>query len=169
MDEIRIKKASEVPDFAQAEEPKIPHNGRIPALQCRAHNRTGAQCKRMCSPGFHVCQTHGGSAPQVIAKAKRRIAALSDPAVEVYQRVLESDDAPCALCGRGYVTPMKLRAAQTIMDRTGLGPTVKLEHSGEISHEVIISKMTEDELSAVDEIMERVMERVAAEQGEDGD
>jgi len=119
----------------------------------------------MCAPGFHVCSHHGGSAPQVIAKAKNRLGALSDQAVEVYQKVLESDETPCALCGRGYITPIKLRAAQVVMDRSGLGPTMKLEHSGEISHEILISHMTEDELSSVDEIMERVMERVAAEEG----
>lgn len=48
--------------------------------RCRARSKaSGEQCKRGAIPGGHVCSKHGGSAPQVKAKAAERLADLIDP------------------------------------------------------------------------------------------
>jgi hypothetical protein len=44
--------------------------------QCRAHSRSGAQCRRRAIAGGAVCPTHGGSIKRVKAAAARRLAEL---------------------------------------------------------------------------------------------
>jgi hypothetical protein len=41
--------------------------------QCSATSRSGAQCSLAAIPGGTVCRFHGGSAPQVRAKAAERL------------------------------------------------------------------------------------------------
>ena len=42
--------------------------------QCTARAKiSGAQCRKTVGPGFTVCRMHGGGAPQVKAKAERRV------------------------------------------------------------------------------------------------
>jgi hypothetical protein len=46
----------------------------IPSLQCKSKSkRSGLQCRRYALVGADVCIMHGGSAPQVKAKAEERI------------------------------------------------------------------------------------------------
>ncbi len=48
---------------------------KTPSVQCRATiKRTGRQCSNTAIAGALVCRVHGGSAPQVKAKAAARIA-----------------------------------------------------------------------------------------------
>lgn len=48
--------------------------------RCRATSKASKQqCKRGAIPGGAVCHKHGGSAPQVKAKAAERLADLIDP------------------------------------------------------------------------------------------
>lgn len=42
--------------------------------RCRATNRAGERCRRICPEGFQVCRFHGGASPQVKRKAKERLA-----------------------------------------------------------------------------------------------
>lgn len=53
------------------------------------------------------------------------------------------------------------------MDRGGLSAKIEHVHTGEltINHEMVVERMTDDELKVVDEIMDRVMKRVAEEEG----
>lgn len=47
-------------------------------MVCTAHRTDGAPCKGQALTGAKVCRVHGGSAPQVVAAAKRRIDAAAD-------------------------------------------------------------------------------------------
>jgi hypothetical protein len=93
-----------------------------PDRRCKAHSsRTGAPCKLPAIKGGTVCQVHGGRAPQVKAKAEERLRALQDPAITAIEEAFDAE-----VKGEvDYAT--RLRAAQTVLDRTGLGPTSKQE------------------------------------------
>ena len=61
-----------------------------PARRCTALNSSGQQCKKAPIRGGTVCTVHGGSAPQVKAKAAQRLAALVDPSLPVVaQRITQ--------------------------------------------------------------------------------
>ena len=55
---------------------------------------------------------HGGKAPQVEKTARKRLAALVEPAIVALRKALEADDLNATL-----------RAARLVLDRTGYGPT----------------------------------------------
>jgi hypothetical protein len=56
------------------------------STRCRATARTGEPCKRFAIAGGTVCPSHGGSAPQVKAAArKREIVAQAQAVVAQYQ------------------------------------------------------------------------------------
>jgi hypothetical protein len=91
-------------------------NGR----QCTAtSHRTGERCKRRPILGGNVCPVHGGSAPQVIAAARRRLEALVDPAIDTLADLLEANNESVAL-----------QAAKDILDRTGHKPSDNIQVSG---------------------------------------
>jgi hypothetical protein len=46
---------------------------------CTAHKSNGEPCKSHPLAGTTVCRVHGGSAPQVVSAARRRILAVYDP------------------------------------------------------------------------------------------
>jgi hypothetical protein len=81
---------------------------------------------------------HGGAAPQVKAKADERLKALLDPALRALEDAMEADRAILVSDGMmigAHVEhepdhPTRLRASVAVLDRTGLGPTKRLEHSG---------------------------------------
>ncbi len=136
-----------------------------PEHRCQATKRNGRRCKLLAVDGEKFCLTHGTAN---IRMAKANLSKLQNPVVEKIATFLfPEDEEKCALCGRGILTREWLRAAEMVMDRGGLSAKILHEHSGEltINHELIVEKMTDDELAAVDEIMDRVMKRVAAEEG----
>lgn len=49
-----------------------------PARRCTAHKKTGERCRRWAIKGGTVCTHHGGRAPAVKAKARRRIEEAAD-------------------------------------------------------------------------------------------
>lgn len=98
-----------------------------------------------------------------ITQAHQALQGLSLLAVDVIEKALTETGEPCALCGHAMLTQIKLKAATDVMDRVGLGPTMKVEHSGSINYNVMISAMTDQEFAAVDEIMQRVQARVTSE------
>lgn len=90
-----------------------------PSRRCTATaNRTGKRCGAPAIKGGTVCRMHGGSLPQVKAKAKERLLALVDPALAALHEVLTNPKADDST---------KVRAALGILDRTGHGPGAKLE------------------------------------------
>lgn len=62
--------------------------------QCKAHCRTGKRCTNPPMLGGMVCRMHGGTAPQVLAKAKERLAALAPKAIQVMDGLLDREQFP---------------------------------------------------------------------------
>jgi hypothetical protein len=85
--------------------------GHVPAQKCSARRSNGEPCKRWAIIGGTVCPTHGGSAPQTRAAAHARIAALAPAAFHVMHAALSEEGVPWAV---------RVRAAQDILDRSGL-------------------------------------------------
>lgn len=85
--------------------------------RCQAHSsRTGERCKKAAVLGTTVCATHGASAGQVKAAARRRLAELIDPAIDALHRAAESKDMRAVV-----------QAARAILDRAGVPATTALE------------------------------------------
>lgn len=92
-------------------------------MKCKAKSkRSGKRCKRDVIRGGTVCAMHGGKAPQVIAKAKIRLAALVDPAITRLEKVIK----------KSKHEPSAVAAAKDILDRVGLKPTDKVKFEGDI-------------------------------------
>lgn len=89
------------------------------ARRCTAHrsNGSGERCKLAAINGSNVCRIHGGSAPQVKAKAQERLLAMVDPALDGLMRALRSNDHKAIV-----------NAARAVLDRAGFPSTSRLEH-----------------------------------------
>lgn len=86
--------------------------------RCTATSQTtGERCRRYAIQGGHVCPHHGGNAPQVRAAANRRLADLVPDAVAGLKRALDDPGDIKAV----------VKAAQVVLDRTGHGPTSRIE------------------------------------------
>ena len=80
--------------------------------RCTAHSsRTGEPCKKWAINGTNVCGTHGGKAPQVVAKAQQRLREAADRMAERLLHMAESDKIP------SYVA---LGAINSALDRAGV-------------------------------------------------
>ena len=55
---------------------------------CTARRANGIPCRAQAITGARVCRVHGGSAPQVIAAARRRLLMLVEPALGVLARAV---------------------------------------------------------------------------------
>jgi hypothetical protein len=85
---------------------------------CTAHStRTGERCKRAPINGGTVCHMHGGSAPQVKAKAADRLAELIDPAIRRLEHLIDDADTDS----------VRLAAVKDVLDRVGLGARQKVD------------------------------------------
>ncbi len=89
---------------------------------------TGERCARAPIPGGMVCAVHGGKIPGVQAAARMRLMQGADLAIDALLRCLTPRE-PCPVCGRSDADhdPATIRAAQIVLDRTGFGPTAKIE------------------------------------------
>ncbi len=98
-----------------SDDPYDPHA----AKRCTAHSsRTGKPCKGFRVPGATVCKMHGGSAPQVKAKARQRLEEAADRMAKRVLGMAENDDIPPAVA---------LAAAKDALDRAGLRPPTQVE------------------------------------------
>lgn len=86
-----------------------------PALRCVAHKRNGDQCRQTAIRGGRVCKKHGGSAPQVIARARVRLQMQTmRMADELLGMALDTT--------LDYKRPdVRLAAIKEVLDRGGLG------------------------------------------------
>ncbi len=90
-------------------------------MQCKATSKQSKKrCRRQAINGGTVCSMHGGGAPQVIAKAKIRLAALVDPALDRLEKIIKTSKHDAS----------GVSAAKDILDRAGLKPKDSLEVSG---------------------------------------
>ena len=111
---------------------------RIPRPKCRAHNRAGNQCGNYAIPGGMVCRMHGGAIPKVRDKARLRLAALIEPAIQRLATEMDSEKTPPA---------DRIRAANSILDRAGYGriATLDVEAARDVLTERIITIMENPE------------------------
>lgn len=98
-----------------------------PARQCTATNRQGERCRRQPIPGGTVCVMHGGRLPQTVAAAKRRLLEAVEPAISRLLTYIDSPPGLCGVCGRSDDTGAIVRAAQVVLDRAGLHPSLTVE------------------------------------------
>lgn len=92
----------------------------------------GKPCSRGCNPGYTRCNLHGGASPVARIKAEQALAQARLPACEALYTIIERwATATCPTCGfpkgDNDETRSIIRAAQVILDRTGLGPHATLE------------------------------------------
>ena len=80
--------------------------------RCRAHRQDGSPCGQWAIRQGTVCVTHGGLAPQVIAKAEDRMKALVHPAVTALANLIADND---------------LAAARYVLDYAGFKATEKIQ------------------------------------------
>jgi len=85
---------------------------------CTAKRANGLKCKGQAISGARVCRVHGGSAPQVIAAARRRLLLLVDPALGVLAQAVR---VRTKAVGK-YWEPsaQEISAAREILNRAGL-------------------------------------------------
>lgn len=118
----------------------------IPRVRCTAIAKsTGEQCARTARAGLMVCDTHGGSrkvnqrqAQRVIEAARERLINLTDGAVNVIEDILQDYETSSAV---------RLKAATTVLDRTGIGP--KTEQKVEVEHKLDVSSDIRKKLEAM--------------------
>lgn len=78
---------------------------------CSARRRNGSPCGNSPMHGTNVCRLHGGSAPQVRAKAAQRIAEAADKAAYAIVKLMQDPATPA---------PVKLAAARDLLDRNSM-------------------------------------------------
>lgn len=99
----------------------------IDAPRCRYTKRNGEQCKNAPIKGGTVCKKHGGAAAHIQRKAQERLQAMIMPALVELNKILE---APSTSDGD------KLRAVSMVLDRTGFGKGMTIEHKQDKPWEV---------------------------------
>lgn len=117
----------------------------------------------MARYGEEYCLAHGGRPETLVTEIRERLHTLAPLAVDVFEDVLKEEGEPCALCGHSRTSMKKLKAAQLLLDRVGIGPVLKVEHSGSISNDLLVERMTDEEIAAVDAVMSKVLARVQVE------
>lgn len=139
----------------------------IPSRQCGARTKhSGEPCQISLKAGEVRCRLHGGASPQAMAKVRRRLQGLADGAVGILEATIYADAPPCPLCGRGMLTGMHLKAAMTVLDRTGFSPSVNVTH-GDGHWEELVEVFTDEEFMTIDAIMEKAQVRLAEKQQEE--
>ena len=86
--------------------------------RCRAHKKTGEQCKNASLAGQSVCKYHGGGSPQSLKKARERLSAAADRMAERLLGIAESEKVPA------YVA---LQAVNSVLDRVGITEPKQVE------------------------------------------
>lgn len=85
-------------------------NGDPVTRPCSARRTNGEPCKNSAIRGGTVCARHGGSAPQVRAKANQRLIEMVLPAMRELRKIIDSPDTADA---------DKLKAINMVLNRTG--------------------------------------------------
>lgn len=86
-------------------------------LLCHARRRDGELCKAAVTTGMKVCRMHGGSTQRAKNGARLRLAELINPAIATLAREMTNADKSVD----------RQRAANSILDRGGLGRHAKIE------------------------------------------
>lgn len=117
--------------------------------KCGAPSRlTGFPCSRNVAPGFSTCFLHGAAVPSHKIAAERALVAARLPAIAALASIIHDWGAEsCATCGRpNYENAHPvIRAAQIILDRTGMGPRATIEVVRPEGSELDVDAMTDFE------------------------
>lgn len=102
---------------------------------CGAKTSAGTPCRRSPMKGGTKCVLHGGGSPLARQAAERRLLYGVSLALDRLIETLSEHDheGPCPACGCSPVArdPVVLRAALGVLDRSGFGPGLRLQHSTE--------------------------------------
>lgn len=130
------------------------------AHRCTATNRMGERCGLAAIPFTNVCGYHGGRAPQVQRAAKERMLASSDLAVERLVEVLGAGDR-CEVCGRSDDMNVIVKAAQIVLDRTGMHPTLAVQPATDVDDsDGWIHYATDEQLQQMQTWIEQARDRM---------
>ena len=116
-----------------------PHTERVTLGQprkdalCGAKTSAGTPCRRSPMKGGLRCILHGGGSPLARQAAERRLLYGVSLALDRLIETLSEHDheGPCPACGCSPIArdPTVLRAALGVLDRSGFGPGLRLQHS----------------------------------------
>jgi hypothetical protein len=146
-------------------------------MECGAPKTNGMPCKRQVAPGFTRCNLHGGANPAAKIKAEQMLAQARLPACEALYDIIEGWQRDrCAVCGypSNDTDMLKtiIRAAQVILDRSGLGPRATLEVAKQTDGDLNLDLLTDEELAEMDGLLaqmkhlkDRIHARLHAAQG----
>lgn len=127
----------------------------------------GRPCKMQVIPGSTRCFMHGGQSPAAKIKAETQLALIRMPAIETLYRAMElldkmieqALDDTCTACGYPKWHDVEERAeaikacrvvgqnVAAILDRTGLGPSSKLQVTQDTDSDLDLRHLTDDERS----------------------
>ena len=131
---------NDAPRSSHVDETTIgPHSERVTLGQprkgalCGAKTSAGTPCRRSPMKGGTKCVLHGGGSPLARQAAERRLLYGVSLALDRLIETLSEHDheGPCPACGCSPVArdPVVLRAALGVLDRSGFGPGLRLQHS----------------------------------------
>ena len=102
---------------------------------CGAKTSSGSTCRRYPPAGAARCVLHGGASPLSRMAAEQKLLRGVSLALDRLLDALSEHEheGPCALCGCNPSSrdPNTLRAALGLLDRSGFGPGLRLQHSNE--------------------------------------
>jgi hypothetical protein len=102
----------------------------VPALRCTHEREDGSRCKKfgLRGTGFNgtpaMCFVHGGSLPAVKAKAE---ATVLSARMRLIQSIPMALDTLLDLAENANAEAIKLKAAESILDRTGLKQALEIQ------------------------------------------
>lgn len=91
---------------------------------CSANRVNGQKCKAQAITGGKVCRVHGGSAPQVMAAAMRRILMAADPAAARLVSIALAKGKD-----KGVEPQHSLVAIRELLNRAGVVAVRKIEET----------------------------------------
>lgn len=103
--------------------------------RCVAHRKNGERCKAYAIRGGTVCGKHGGSAPQVKAKAQQRILAAADGAAAKLVALMQDKNVPAQV---------QLAAARDLLDRAGITSARAFEVEVTAKYEQVLTEVVYD-------------------------
>lgn len=101
------------------------------------------------------CNLHGGANPAAKIKAEQMLAQSRLPACEALYEIIDNwqrDTCPTCLHPSGDIDKQKviIRAAQVILDRSGLGPRATIEVAKQTDGDLDLDLMTDEEMTRLD-------------------